>query len=142
MRAVSGLALLAMLVQIAVQAWHVPPVSGTTIKLDGDVPLIAICAGGVMKWIPVTELFGDAADDLGSKTDTSGSTDQEETPPKSAPFFCKICVGLSFAIVLAAIIGLAWLAPARRVDADRNGLPLLSPLSIHATAPRGPPIGA
>ena len=137
-----SLALLAMLVQIAVQAWHVPPVSGATMKLDGDVPLIAICAGGVIKWIPITELFGDAADDLGSMTDSSGSTDQEEAPPQSAPFFCKICVGLSFAIVLAAVIGLAWLAPARRVDADRNGLPLLSPLSIHATAPRGPPIAA
>lgn len=131
-----------MLVQIAVQAWHVPPVSGATIKLDGDVPLIAICAGGVIKWIPITELFGDAADDLGSGSEPSGSSDQQETPSRSAPFFCQICISLSLTTLLAVFIGLAWLAPAGRVDADRNGAPLLSPLSIHATAPRGPPIPA
>lgn len=131
-----------MVVQIVVQAWHVPLLSAGAIDVDGKVPLIAICTGGDIKWIPASELFGNATEDSGSETAPTESSDQEETPPKSNPFFCPICIGLAVTILSAAVIGLALLAPARRFGTVRNGVAVVSALSIHATAPRGPPIAA
>lgn len=138
----AGLALLAMLVQILVSAWHAPLIPSGTMKTEGGVPMIAICTVDGITWIPVTAVFGDAAESFGFGSDGPEPSESHEPPPGPETVFCPICLSLALTILIAVASGLARLAPIRRYGRPWGGAFVVSPLSIHAPAARGPPVPA
>ena len=136
----AGVALLAMVMQIIVQVWHAPLIPAGTMAVDGDVPMIAICTVDGIEWVPFTALFGESAAEPEVESDPSGASDSHDRPPGPGAAFCPICISLALSVLTVAILWLV-LLPARRIDGPvRGGTPVVSPLSVHAPASRGPPV--
>ena len=128
-----------MCVQILVSAWHAPLIPSGTMKTEGGVPMIAICTVDGIAWIPATAVFGDVAESLGFEGDVSEPSDTHEPPPGAKAVFCPICLSLALTVLTAVAIGLALQMPISRYRRPWGRAPVVSPLSIHAPAPRGPP---
>ena len=141
-RVAASVALLAMILQVMVQAWHTPLVSAGTIKVAGDVPLIAICTVDGIEWIPFSALFGEETGEAGFEESPASSDEPQNAPSRPNQIFCAFCLSIAVTILTAVFIGLVLLATVRRCGVDRGAGTIVSPLSIHAPAPRGPPVPA
>ena len=146
-RASALVALLAVMLQVIAQAWHAPVVPAGTIRVDGETPLVAICTLRGTQWVPVTEFFGGPVDPAlaGALAATTADAEPEPEPPMPMPMplplLCGICLTLGVAFLLVAVV----LALVRPMPGRRLRLPVLAaapvtPVSMHAPIPRGPPV--